>query len=225
MIHFLKIRWPRLVTVLLASALSACAVQVARDANPEDDPNNGVVVFSVSHDRESGSRAKAIVYLDEGTLSTAGSAALQSSNYPIPGGNDFEEVQGRLYVLSLPAGDHQFSSWVIADSGTGQRIVPGKGAQVLRFRVDGGKIKYLGNLHASVESGRGDVAGASKAVNGAIEVKDEQERDGKVLLEKYPQYAGKVGKDLLRMGPWVGAEPPKSSFDMPMFMPPFRFLK
>lgn len=190
-----------LTFLLLFCFLTACTAQkISQDYNPEADKENGVVVFSVSHDEVGGPQAAAIVYIDDGRNGGVFNSSPFTSQF-IPGQNDFEGSLGRLFVIKLPAGDHEFTDWQIV-TGSGVRIHPGKGTPHLSVHVQSGQVKYLGNFHGNLARGR-NVFGLEFTADGVISVNDRQERDLRILLMRYPQFREKIKIDLIRQGPWT----------------------
>lgn len=139
----------------------------------------------------------------------------------IAGGSAFQDSYGQLLVLALPSGKHEIDSWQITN-GTGLRIFSKEKPVPLVFEVSKGQIKYLGNLHANLQTGK-NLFGMTITGNGFPEVRDQGKRDIPMLEEKYPQFKGKVAIDLLPLGPWVRSaetlrrvDPPVPVLPMPV---------
>lgn len=206
----------------LVVALAGCASKgIQSDFSLETAKTEGVVVFSVSHDLSGGRSAKAIFYLNGGSLAKNGGTLFSLPTvFPgIPGGSDFEDEYGKLYALSLPTGHHRINSWQIV-SGTGLRIFPKEIPDQLTFEVKPGEIKYLGNLHANLQSGK-NVFGMTIVGNGFPEVRDRRTRDIELFEAKYPQFKDKTKIELLTLGPWITKEGTPRQLDMqPPVTPP-----
>lgn len=189
---------------LVVVALLGCAAKNAQRDYSFTNNNEGIAFFSVSHDQSGGRRAQATFYIDGGPANEKGSY-VDSLNEPFPGirtASDFKDSYGQLVVLSLPPGRHRIDSWQITN-GAGLRIFPREKPSPLEFQVEAGRAKYVGNLHANLETGK-NVFGATIVGNGYPEVRDQRSRDIEIFESRYPQFRGQVLIDLLSLGPWVG---------------------
>lgn len=191
---------------LLPLILGACAAtQIPPDYKPEAAPQNGVAVFSVSHDLAGGGFNTAIVYLNDGVLSGKSGAMYQSGEQNlmgIPKDSEFANAYGHLYVVSLATGDYEFTGWQISN-GSGLRIFPSKDTHTQRFRVNAGEVLYLGNFHGNLVRGK-NIFGMTITGDGVMSVGDEQARDLELLFRRHPDFKGKVKVELLRNGVWLG---------------------
>jgi hypothetical protein len=200
---------------LLMLTLAGCAAKsIQSDYLPKDDQNEGIVFFSVSHDLVGGRIAKAIFYLDGGITSGKGSMVFSLPDaFPgISAGSQFKDSYGQLIALALPAGKHQIDSWQIAN-GRGLRIFANKPSP-LEFNVLAGKAKYLGNLHANLQTGK-YLFGMTIVGNGYPEIRDRRARDVEAFEKKYPQFKGKVLIEMLALGPWIGEGGASTQVDIP----------
>lgn len=188
---------------LLLSLLAGCAAKsIPRDSSLGSEPDKGIVVVSVSHDLAGRRAARAIFYMDGGAVS--GGSTLLSLDEVIPGtprGSEFKGSYGHLLVLSLPPGRHAIDSWQITN-GTGLRIFPREKPTPLVFEVVSGEVKYLGNLHANLATGK-NIFGMTITADGYPEVRDQRQRDLPMFESRYPQLKDKAVIDLLRLGPWI----------------------
>ena len=205
---------------LLIVALTGCAAKSIRpDFSFNNTQGEGIVVFSVSHDLAGKRAAKAIFYMDRGVAS-GGSMffSLDDAFIGIPKGSEFKDSYGHLLVLSLPVGKHAIDYWQIT-SGTGLRIRPSEKPIPLMFEVVSGQVKYLGNLHANLQTGK-NIFGLTVTGDGYPEVRDQHQRDIPMFENKYPQFKEKIVLDLLPLGPWIQSETRKQ-LDM-ITMPPVK---
>ena len=202
---------------LLIVTLSGCAAKsVQKDFTFKDDQSNeGLVFFSVSHDLAGGRGAKAIFYLDGGVTSGTGSMvfSLREAFPGIPAGSEFEDSYGQLVALALPVGKHQIDGWQITN-GTGARIYPREKPAPLEFHVQAGQAKYLGNLHANLQTGR-NLFEVTIVGNGYPEVRDRRDRDVEIFEARYPQFKGKVVIEPFALGPWIGKSGTRTQVDIP----------
>lgn len=107
------------------------------------------------------------------------------------------ELCGRLFAVSLPAGDYEIHNVQERDPPSYIYEMP-----PLRFTVAPGRASYLGNLHTSF------CKGAAYRVQGAIlggdlVILDESQRDLALLGARYPQLTGaEIEKQLLPNLAW-----------------------
>lgn len=201
----------RLLRCVLSAAfvlgvLAGCASKsVSKDFSLDPAKGEGMVVFSVSHDLSGGRGAKAIFYINGGPTAKNGHYVFSLQDVMgVPTGSDFEDAYGRLYALSLPAGHHAITGWQITN-GTGLRIAPKEAPTPLEFDLAQGEVKYIGNLHAVLATGK-NIFGVTIVGSGYPEVTDQRERDLALFDEQFSQFKGKARTTLLRQGPWLPAE-------------------
>ena len=195
-----RFRWP-LVACLSSALLLGCAgPQVAKDATPESTKDRGVVVVSVTHDAETGRRARALFTLDR-QAKQFDTRLLRSVEevMGIPKGSDFDDERGRVYVLDVEPGVHSVDSWQSA--GDTVRIVPRSAPPPLRFEVKAGEVIYIGNLNLNHTTGR-NVFGMSVIAGALPEVRDRRDLDLAIAERKVPAIKGRVQVKLLPLGPW-----------------------
>jgi len=112
------------------------------------------------------------------------------------------DLQGRIFVLELPAGKHQIDQWAI-EQGKLSFLYPKQPPPPLEFKVAAGEIHYLGNFHMQMEAGKNWV-GMTIPVAGYPTIKDMNERDVDMFRERYPQFANRpVRVDVLATDVWV----------------------
>ena len=216
----MPIRQPSfLATLFVALLLSGCAArQVSREADTAGDANSGIVAFAVTHDLGVQSGHNAIVYLDDGPI--GGGWAYQSYESPLPlytRGSDYSDAVGYLYVISLPAGRHEFTSWQITDGG-GLRIYSKKSVQRLAFDVKPGAAQYIGSFHAHVQQGR-NMFGWMATQSGFIVATDMSTRDIPLLLERYPRLQDKVATNVVHVGVWGKINDASTILESPIPVP------
>jgi hypothetical protein len=206
------VRFTAAVVLLL---FAGCAAQpIEREFAFAAEPGEGVVFLSLSHDLSGGRGTKAIFYLDGGPVS--GGTMVFSLREAFPGinaGSEFKDSYGQLVALALPAGKHRFDSWQIYN-GRGLRIFPAGRPPPLEFTVQAGQARYLGNLHANLQAGRG-LFGVNVVFNGNVEVRDRRDRDVEVFERKYPQFKGKALMEPFQPGSWTGGGGTRTQIDPP----------
>jgi hypothetical protein len=192
-----------LSTVIALGALAGCASKsVPKDFSLDAAKESGMVVFSVSHDLAGGRGAKAISYFNGGPTEKNGHYVFSLQDVMgVPTGSDFEDSYGRVYALSMPAGHHAVTGWQITN-GTGLRIIPKEAPTPLGFDLAPGEVKYIGNLHATLATGK-NIFRVTIVASGYPEVKDQRERDLPLFEEQFPQFKGRAVIGLLSQGPWV----------------------
>ena len=129
------------------------------------------------------------------------SAALNWSMVTIPTCSEdgLTELCGRLFAVSLPAGDYEIHN--VQEVGPPSYIYE---MPPLRFTVAPGRASYLGNLHTSFCKGqpsRHRLRGA--ILGGDMLILDESQRDLAILEARYPQLTGaEIEKQLLPNLAW-----------------------
>lgn len=103
-------------------------------------------------------------------------------------GGEIEGFQGigtaRLFAVELPAGNYEFFDWRLkyhSSLGSGQLFS-------LPFKVEAGKVHYLGQLTIHVAVGT-DEWGIDRISAVVFRVYDERERDLAMLAKRYPALA------------------------------------
>ncbi|PKO81135.1 MAG: hypothetical protein CVU19_08555 [Betaproteobacteria bacterium HGW-Betaproteobacteria-13] len=208
--------WALLSASLLMLALGGCQTtgNVSTGYDPGASKNSGLVLFSVSHDKNTehflprGADLQFSVTFTsvDGTVKIP--PALSNDTLALFPTTVFEAVWGNVYVREFPAGRYELSGWSLRrDIGTNARhINPQLPPPPIPFEVKPGSITYIGNVHAAlvaVPSLRGF------DINAGVEpqIRNEAERDMKAILKDYPQLAGKVLVAPLPSGPWKPTAP------------------
>ena len=109
---------------------------------------------------------------------------------------------GRLYVLPLPPGEYAIDAWsVVYRNVLRQTGLPASPPPPLRFNIQPGQIRYIGNLHMEIDMG-GEFADPYNVVALWPKLRDEQLRDLALLASKKPEAAKAAEIDLLPLGDW-----------------------
>ena len=183
-----------LVTWVAAVLVSGCGRLFQNDINPDSaslfGPGEGVILGSVTapfieryhetlrfHYRSLGDRGRTT-----GHLTSA--AKFWTPGIPTCDKDGLTEQCGRLFAVSLPAGDYEIFGVQEVDPGSRIHVMP-----PLRFTVVQGRRSYLGNVHTAfcqglVRSTRGGILG------GDLTIRDESQRDLALLTARYPQLTG-----------------------------------
>jgi hypothetical protein len=110
--------------------------------------------------------------------------------------SDFDGPFGRLYVLKLKAGEYEFRSWVFTQARSGAQTVPHtrkKPQTTLPFKVEAGRVTYLGSFAPSMISGH----------ELSVTVVDQNKRDMQALTKKCPDMdMSIVDSKPIKPGPW-----------------------
>lgn len=188
-----------LVTLVAAVLVAGCSRMIQQNIKPDAPtlfrPGEGVILGSVTapikryyyhetlvfHYRSVGDGGKTA-----GLLTTAKSDGARFVQWGIPtcDKEGLAEQCGRLFAVSLPAGEYEIHSV--------QEVMPPSRTfelPPLRFTVAAGRASYLGNVHTTfceglVRSTRGAVLG------GHLVILDESQRDLSLLEARYPQLKG-----------------------------------
>jgi hypothetical protein len=190
----------RLVTLLAAVTLSGCvadATVVDRHATPAQAQDRAIVIVSVSHDRTlSGASARFVIDGDSPDAVKIESAA---GHMEIPIKNHFRDKYGHVYVLELPPGHHRFTAW--SARSRDHYIKSVQDLMPLEFDAVGGKVVYIGNLHATWLLGKG-LLGKQFLGAGRVDVNDNSKADLAIAERDNPAIAGRARVALLPLGPW-----------------------
>ncbi|WP_034351404.1 hypothetical protein [Herbaspirillum sp. GW103] len=191
---------------LLVLLLTACAASnVDRDFSLENNPDQGIVIASVSFDRAGSRNSQAMFYLDEG-IPGAPVPARRLEALPehatIRMGSQFKDSYGQVLAISLPAGRHTISSWRLVRSAA-YSLSPSEKMPPLEFHVAAGKVQYIGNLHLNLVEGK-NMLGLRMVADASPEIRDRQDRDLPIIKKKYPQFADRMEIRLLPLGTWEG---------------------
>ncbi|MDD4964407.1 MAG: hypothetical protein PHI11_10875 [Gallionella sp.] len=205
------------VLILLAFALGGCGTKIVKnDFSFSPGDNMAIAVFSVTHDKKPGTR-NAVAHFYVVDKSNGNYQVLESQSDAVIwkfGDSEFPDQYGRLMSILLPASSYVLSSWLI-DNGTGMQITPRTKPEKLPFELHAGEVKYMGNLHANLDTGE-NFLGISITSSGHPEIKNEAERDIPLFEKKYPQFKGKVVVDLLKLGLWTPASEVGSHINLNM---------
>lgn len=203
----------KLSVAIIGVFISGCAINPeAIESKSDTLTGKGTIVFSVTHDNNSGPNDKLMVYLDDGVpilgigngamfQSSERSGSLIASMFGTSTNSDFKQAQGFLMVASVAAGEHSFSNWQISD-GNGLRIFPAKETPPLKFTVKTGSVTYLGNFHGHILRAH-NIFGKAVTNNGMVEVRDERTRDLELLKARRPELSDKAEIELLNLGFWT----------------------
>lgn len=194
-----------LIFVFLLGGCAASSVQ--SDFSLNSKPDQGVVIVSVSFDKEGSRNFQGTFYMDRDSdsLLPAGVQLRALREYPMMRlGSEFKDSQGQVLALALPAGKHVINSWRLERTPL-YEISPKKMPPPLEFQVVAGTVQYIGNLHLNFEYGK-NIIGFSTVVDVHPEVGDQHARDIPMIEKKYPQFKDKIAIALLPQGPWSANE-------------------
>lgn len=215
----MKRLWTLFFVTVATLALAAC--QTTGNVSPKYDEtasrNSGLVLFSVSHDKNKElflSRGADLQFsVDFRSLDNTIEipAALSNDTLALFPTSAFDGVWGRVYVREFAAGRYELSGWSLKrDIGTNARFVrPEKPPVPIAFEVRPGSITYIGNVHGALVSSK-SLRGFDISGGVVPQIRNEAERDLKEILKDYPQLAGKVVVAPLRGGPWQSDAPGKT---------------
>lgn len=213
-----------LSAVVVAVLMAGCETTGNVDPGyvPGSAPDTGLVLLTVTNDLgpplpitggRSGNAARIDFVIRGPGLGKDGlqvSSSVEDSAFKRRRAFD-EHVTGEYYVHELPAGHYEVHTWgIVVNHGIGYLDVwPRTPPPPLAFDVLAGSVIYLGNLHGTLRFGK--MLGMPRAESGRPEVRDEAERDLRLILAEYPQLEGRVTISPLTLGPW-GSDEVKTSF-------------
>jgi hypothetical protein len=173
----------RYLVSLTALLVAACATpNVSQDYRLNPSSNDGVVMGSVTYSgRYSGYSVefRQVPTGQTGRFQTGESVALIPQ---VPKG-DFGSAapRGTVFAAALAAGDYEIYEWKV---GSGYANVRSTAPFSIRFKVEPGKLVYLGNFHFTQTSGMGLM------VTGAmLSYAEKHERDIAAFKAKFPALA------------------------------------
>lgn len=163
--------------------LAACATpNVEQDFRLNPASNEGVVAGSVTYSGRYSGYSVRYRHLPSGTsgkFETGQGVAL----IPYVPKGDFNDatLRGNVFAAALPAGDYEIFRWSV---GSGAANVGPTVPFSIRFRVEPGKMVYLGNFHFTQTSSMGlTVTGATVTYRESID------RDLPIMKAKFPAFA------------------------------------
>jgi hypothetical protein len=216
--HFAHLRFRICAALFGSTLLLACAgPQVAKDTPLSAIQGRGVVIVSVTHDYETGRRAKPIFFIDRNTLDARSLRSIEEV-MGIPRSSDFEDIYGQVYVLDVEPGVHYVDGWQTVSGDL--RVTPRTPPPRLPFEVKAGEVIYIGNLNMNHASGR-SLLGIPTIAAAFAEVRDRQQIDLSIAERKAPSTKGRAQVRLLPLGPWIGTTTDvERRVDPPVYVPP-----
>lgn len=210
---FSGIRSTIALPIILSMLLAGCEStgNVVANYAPSANKNTGLVLFSVTHDKGQALRTAHNTKL---FIRFKGVGKEAATDIPRAFSNmetmsplmttPFEDVWGRVYVREFAAGSYTLSGWWL-EYHTGvssNSISPKKPPTPIKFDVQPGSVTYIGNVHGSLLWGK-NLFGIPLVAGAIPEIRNEAERDMKLILKDYPQLEGKVVVSPLSPGPWL----------------------
>src|SRR5262245_7166705 len=197
-----RVKYKAVSIGLLMLALSGCgSSSIPANYSFQEGQNQGVVFFSASGDAVQGSQA--IFYLDGGPVNGGSMVYSRKEAFDGFAPSEFDDSNGQLIVLTLPAGKHKVTGWQVKNNNA--RFSAKEAPAPLEFEVTAGRAKYLGNLHANMQAGK-NLIGQAVVADTYPEVRDRRDRDVDLFGKRYPQLKDKVVVETLAIGPWVAAK-------------------
>jgi hypothetical protein len=201
-----------LLAIVLVFVLSGCAStgNVDRKYNVSAHNNTGLLLFSVSHDKDERTLGRgganiyfSVTFHSDDTTDTIPRAVSNDLGALMPT-SQFDNVWGTLYVREFPAGRYELFTWELIQN-TGVSIssfTPKQLPQPISFEVRPGSVTYIGNIHGFL-LWRKNIFGMD-LVDGVIpKIMNEADRDINIILKDYPQLNGLVITTPLRTGAWL----------------------
>ncbi len=164
--------------LLLVMSLVGCETyKIAPETSRPDDANSGIVVVSLT---KSGTDPWLVFYKYR---QIGGEAEGFFTTYGYEDGvltSDFSEIPGNLIAKEIPAGEYEISTWYLT---RWQKMRESEQPLGLRFRVEPGKITYIGELN--LDTGKHDIQEAGNQVV-KVSVLGAAERDIRYAQKLYP---------------------------------------
>lgn len=182
-----------------------CATSnVSSDYAMDASNGEGLVVMSISQDLNQ--RGKSKFYFDSGEdfLLLPGAIMVGATEPGFMGmgtkKTEISDVQGRLMVVTMAAGEHNLNYWQVEVPGG--RLHPEHQPKPYSFQVKVGEVKYLGNLHMNFASSK-NLLGISSVSNAVPEIRHEFSRDKALFEQRYPQFSKRLVNNPLPKGVWI----------------------
>ena len=195
--------------ILFFLILGGCATSgnIDRGYNLSSLNDKGLVLFTVTHDKEegwfrNGSNIYSAVTFVNKTTSKKSQRAQSNDWGTLIMTSDIEGVWGRIYAWELDAGHYELSEWYAAqNTGVGIRTVaPELPLSHNSFEVLPGTVTYIGNIHGKLLWAK-NTFGMDLLAGGIPLSGNEAKRDVALFLKNYPQLSGKVDIKPLPPGP------------------------
>ncbi len=206
--------------VLLVALLGCAGPQADGLTDIGQVRDRGIVVLSITHDEDTGSRASTMFYVDPSSAVGIGDERIlrsQATPDDVRSATPRAE-RGSVYVMSMNPGKHQIVRWQTTSGPF--RLLPRAQLPPLRFEVAAGEVVYLGNLHMVNVLGRPSFVSPWVPVSGTPEVRDREALDVSIAELKAPAIKGKVVSRLLPLGVWGERDPETRRNDEPFRLPP-----
>ena len=202
--------------VLIILTLAGCATgNISNDYQVDKTKDNGLVIGSLTQEKGFPGGTNAKIYFDQPIKTEweekEGDSFKWIETKPenfllgtMAFKSQFNDVDGRVFVIELPAGYHNFTNWFIS---TGNATIrPTSVPPPKEFLVEKNKIVYVGNFHFTLFK-RKDLLGISQTSGGFPLIQDKQERDLKIFKEMHPELQNKeVDIRVLPTGNWGSQE-------------------
>ena len=199
------------LNILLLSTvfLYGCGTaNVSRDFEIQDSKDKGIVIGSITQNEEIPGSVNTNFYYgklekNNEIVDTAWIEA-KPENYvtgTLGFKSDFEEIDGRLFVIELPEGDHVLYRWSI-DIGNAfiDPVVPPPGQ---RFYVEPGRVTYIGNIHMHYKAHK-SLLGLKVVGSGFPEITNQHARDIPKFKELYPNLSNdQMLHETMNPGVWM----------------------
>lgn len=198
--------------ICLFLILTGCATRgnIDRGYNLSSMKDKGLVLFTVTHDKEEGSAFRnggniysAVTFVNK-TTSKETQRAMSNDFVTLIMNSDFEEVWGRIYAWELDVGHYELSAWSAAqNTGVGiLTVTPELPLSHIGFDVLPGTVTYIGNIHGKLLWAK-SIFGIELLAGGMPIAGNKADRDLAVFLKNYPQLIGKIDIKPLPSGPML----------------------
>jgi hypothetical protein len=173
------------IIFLLCAMMAACATpSIEPDFKPTSEAGGGVVVGSITY--EGSFSGYSVGYRRVGTNSQLGRIQAGAGMLFVPyiprGDADALGTRGELFAIELPEGDYEVHRWFIS---SGPASVASTSPFSIRFKVERGRVVYIGNFHFRQTSRMG-----LTVTGGELSYLERAERDLPLIKRKYPNLDG-----------------------------------
>lgn len=199
--------------ILCALLLGCATTDVDSDIDIATSSDRGLVVGSIFHRHEGGRVVTKSSFYFRVRADGSGQQRVVEYGTGEPllnpfSDTDFEEGEGRVFALELPAGDYEFFAW---KAGSSHVRIYSPAVPALPFQISPGKATYIGSFRMNIAAAK-TLIGIPTLDNADVRVEDQHDRDLRVLADKYPKLrTSDVQLTPLDASSWAGVRGTRST--------------
>lgn len=196
---------------------------VSRDFVIKDSKDKGIVIGSITQNKGVPGGVNAKIYYGklDGNNEIVDTAWINArpENYvtgTLGFKSEFEGLDGRLFVIELPEGDHALFNWSIDLGNAFINPVAQPPSQL--FYVEPGRVTYIGNIHMHYKVHK-SLIGLKAVGSGVPEITNQHDRDLSKFKELYPNlFSKEILHEPMYPGIWM-TSPELKTEHSPIYIP------